>query len=81
MNKRASKKTESTPQQAVTFMFGKQNYMLMLIGIAVIILGFILMSGSDEIFNSTKLTVAPIVVMIGFVIEIIAIMYKPAEKA
>jgi hypothetical protein len=39
------------------------------------------MSGSEDIFNTTKLTVAPIVVMIGFVIEAIAIMYKPANKA
>lgn len=58
------------------FIFGKQNYMLMALGVVVIIIGFFVMSGKDDIFSSTKLTVAPIIILTGFVIEIFAIMKK-----
>jgi hypothetical protein len=81
MNKRKSTATDKASTTPGVFMFERINYILMLVGVAVITLGFILMSGSEDIFNTTKLTVAPIVVMIGFVIEAIAIMYKPANKA
>jgi hypothetical protein len=81
MNKRKTTATDKAPGMPGVFMFEKINYILMLVGVAVITLGFILMSGSEDIFNTTKLTVAPIVVMIGFIIEIVAIMYKPANKA
>jgi hypothetical protein len=58
------------------FVFGKQNYLIMIVGILVITAGFILMAGSDDIFNFQKLTLAPILVLLGFVIEIYAIMKK-----
>lgn len=45
-------------------------------GVLLIVLGFILMSGTEDIFSSTKLTVAPILVLAGFVVEIFAIMLK-----
>ena len=66
--------------------FDKKNYQIMFIGLAFIILGFILMSGGDtgdetsfnhEIFSFQRITLAPILILIGFVIEIFAIMYKP----
>lgn len=62
-----------------TFVFGKENYRLMLIGLAVIFIGFVLMYGSDDIMSSTKITVAPIVVMIGFTIEFFAILRKQKD--
>jgi hypothetical protein len=37
------------------------------------------MSGTEDIYNTTKLTLAPITVMIGFVIELVAIMYRPKK--
>lgn len=61
----------------------KYNYKLMLIGIAVIILGFILMSGggsddpnvfNEEMFSFRRITLAPIVVILGFAFEVYAIM-------
>lgn len=70
------------------FAFGKENYMWMLIGIACIFLGFILMSGggskdpnvfNPDIFSPRRITLAPIVVLIGFVIEIYAILKKTKE--
>jgi len=71
------------------FAFGKENYRLLLIGLAVIVLGFILMigGGSDDpnkfneaIFNFQRLTLAPILILGGYVIEIFAIMKKPKQK-
>jgi undecaprenyl pyrophosphate phosphatase UppP len=48
----------------------------MIIGLVVIILGFTLMAGKEDIFDFRKLTLAPILVLTGFVIEIYAIMKK-----
>jgi len=66
------------------FAFGKENYILSIIGFLCIVIGFALMygGGSDdpmvfsyEIFSTRRITVAPLVVLLGFVIEIIGIMY------
>ncbi|MBK7376155.1 MAG: DUF3098 domain-containing protein [Ferruginibacter sp.] len=67
-------------------LFGKENYMWMLIGLAVLALGFFLMAGgkssdpkvfnTDEVYSTTRITIAPILIIAGFVIEIFAIMKK-----
>lgn len=71
------------------FAFGRENYMLMIVGIGVIIFGFILMSGggssdpnvfNPEIFSARRITVAPIVIILGFIIEIAAILRKTKEE-
>lgn len=62
-------------------LFGKENYLIMLAGLAVIALGFVLMYGKEDIFSATKITVAPLLVLLGFVIEVFAIFRKPKEKA
>lgn len=70
------------------FPLGKENYKLMLIGFGIIVLGFLLMMGggadnatdySEEIFSFRRITLAPIVVLIGFAFEIYAIMKKTKE--
>lgn len=70
------------------FAIAKDSYKFLAIGFAIIILGFILMIGgkSDdpnvfnyEMFNFRRITLAPIVVMIGFIFEIWAIMRKPND--
>ena len=68
-------------------LFGKENYMWMLAGIVVIILGFILMAGGKsadpkifdpkEVYSTTRITIAPLLIIIGFVLEIVGIMKKP----
>jgi hypothetical protein len=72
-------------EQKPDFLFDKVNYKLLLIGIAVIGLGFILMSGggsddpkvwSDEVFNFRRIRIAPTVVLIGFGITIYSIFKK-----
>ena len=69
------------------FTLGKINLILIAIGFAVIVLGFILMTGSTsgvefnpDIFSTRRITIAPIVSVIGFVFVIIAILYKPKQK-
>ncbi|MFY7734517.1 MAG: DUF3098 domain-containing protein [Bacteroidia bacterium] len=72
-----AKKTAEKASQAPTedFIFGKENYILMLAGVLVIILGFTLMAGKENILeDATKVTVAPILILSGFIIEIFAIM-------
>ncbi len=78
-NKKINLKKTSDTSEGV-FLFGKSNYTLMIIGIVIIILGFVLMSGTEDIFSTTKLTAAPILVLLGFVIEVFAIMQKPKSN-
>jgi len=70
------------------FAFGKENYILMVVGVALIILGFILMTGggskdpnvfNEEMFDFRRLTLSPILILIGFGIEIVAIMKRPKD--
>ena len=70
------------------FAFSKKNYILLFVGLAFMASGLILMVGggsedptqfSDEIFNFQRLTLAPILLAIGFIIEIFAVMYRGKE--
>jgi len=58
--------------------FGKKNYQLMIIGVFTLVIGFIIMSLDKEQhgFGFLGLTLGPIVVMAGFIIEIFAILHK-----
>ena len=72
------------------FAFTKQNYILLLVGIALICVGLLLMIGGgstdpnvwnpevvDVSRTSIRLTLAPILIALGFIVEIFAIMHKP----
>ena len=69
-----------------TPLFGKENYMWMLIGLGVLALGFFLMAGGksnnpnvfnkEEVYSTTRITIAPMLIIAGFIIEIFAIMKK-----
>ncbi len=61
--------------------FGKKNYQLMIIGIVTLIVGFVIMSldTKQHGFGFLGLTLGPIIVMAGFIIEIFAILHKPAK--
>ena len=68
-------------------LFGKENFKWMLIGVAVLILGFLLMAGggsddpnvfnADEVYSTRRITIAPIIILIGLAIEIYAIFRQP----
>jgi len=72
-----------------TFVFNRENYILLLSGLALIAIGMILLvgGGSDdpdvfsyELFSFTRLTLAPILILAGLVVEIFAIMKRPKTK-
>lgn len=71
------------------FAFGKINYILMIAGLLVLALGYVLLTGggSDDpevfnpaMFDNRRLFTAPILIVLGFVIEIVAIMYKSKKE-
>ena len=80
-------KEKNEKKMVINNLFGKENYMWMLAGIVVIILGFILMAGGKsadpkvfdpkEVYSTTRITIAPLLIIIGFILEIVGIMKKP----
>ncbi len=78
-------KTAAKPQakestQPVKFIFDRSNYRWFIISIVVVAFGFILMAGTTDIYSTTKIVLAPIVVLAGFAIGFYAILKKPEEK-
>jgi hypothetical protein len=86
-------KAASTKGHSNAPLFGKENYRWMLIGIALVALGLILMGGGkspdpnvfnkDEVYSVRRITIAPILILAGFVVEIFAIFRKdkPSTQA
>ena len=74
-------------KKASGLIFDKQNYMWMAIGAGVIIISLLLMAGGKspdpkvfdykEVYSTRRITVAPILLMLGLIIEMYAIMRKP----
>jgi hypothetical protein len=86
MKKKTTTKDKSSGEAG--FALGRENYKLMAIGFGIIVFGFILMigGGSDdpnvfnpEIFSFRRITLAPMILLFGFIFEIYAIMKKPKE--
>ena len=76
-------------KEKINFALGRENYKLLAIGFGIIVIGFLLMLGgksedpnvfSEDIFSFRRITLAPIVVLAGFIFEIWAIMKKPKVK-
>lgn len=71
------------------FALGKKNYIMLAIGFGIVIIGFLLMGGGEstdpnifngkELFSFRRITLAPIIILAGFIFEIYAIMKKPKE--
>jgi hypothetical protein len=67
-------------------LFGKANLQLMAVGAVIMIIGLFLMAGGkssdpnvfsdDEVYSTTRITIAPILIILGFIIEVVAIMKK-----
>ena len=76
----ASTRSQSGNSTPIKFIFDKSNYRWLIIAIAVVILGFILMSGTTDIYSNTKIVLAPIVVLAGFAIGFYAILKKPSAN-
>lgn len=76
----AQKNTPLKETQHEPFVFGKNNYRLLLLSIALVVLGFILMAGETDIYEFKKIVLAPIIVLVGFAVGFIAILKKPANN-
>lgn len=71
------------------FAFGRLNYILLAVGMAVVIIGFLLMSGNGstdtsyepDIFSARRIKVAPVVCLLGFVSMIYAVVHRPKGDA
>lgn len=82
------KKNKNQQKVEGEFLFGKKNYTIMIIGAAVILIGFALMMGggsddpnvfNESIYNFRRIRLAPTIVLIGLAIEIYAIMANPGK--
>lgn len=87
MTKDLKKNNEN--EVSFTFVFDKINYIIMIAGVVLLALGYIFLcgGGSDDpnvfnpaMFNARRLYVAPILILLGLVVEIIAIMYKGKKE-
>jgi len=76
-------------KQDLNFVFGKKNYTFMFIGLGVIALGFLLMAGggsddpnvfNPDIYSFRRIRLAPALVLLGFGIEVYAILVNPNKK-
>ncbi len=82
MKKQIKKQTNKQTK----LLFGRKNYLFLLAGLFLIALGFILMSGggsndpqqwNDEIFNFRRIRLAPMLILLGFIVEVYAILLNP----
>jgi hypothetical protein len=81
--------TKNENKEKLNFALGRENYKLLGIGFVIIVIGFLLMLGgktkdpnefSEKIFSFRRITLAPLVVLAGFIFEIWAIMKKPKSS-
>jgi hypothetical protein len=82
------KTNNNTPKGNQVFLFDKSKYMWMIGGVVLILIGFMLMAGGkspdphkfnyDEVYSPMRVTIAPILILLGFAAEVYAIMKKPA---
>lgn len=75
----SQKRPTSDNTSKAGFVFHRINYILFLASIFIVFIGFILMMGKEDIYNFTKITLAPLVVVIGFAVGFVAILYKPKK--
>lgn len=88
-----SKETKQTEKTAIvenTPVIAADNYKIILAGLAIVVIGFLLMLGGnsddpshfkpEEVYSFRRITVAPTVIVIGLIVEIYAIMRRPKTK-
>jgi uncharacterized membrane protein len=86
-----SDKKQPIAKTSAGSLFTKENYIWMIAGIVVIALGMLLMAGGKsnnpaefnqkEVYSTTRITIAPLLIIIGLGIEVVAIFKKPKSNA
>lgn len=82
-----AEKLTTDKKQTSSTLFGKENYIWIIAGLAVMLLGLLLMAGgnskdpnvfaNDEVYSVRRITIAPILILLGLGIEVFAIFRKP----
>jgi fumarate reductase subunit D len=77
-------------QENTGFAIGKENYRIMIAGVVILVIGMLLMIGGgsddpnkfsgDELFSFRRITLAPVVILVGFVVVMVAIIRKPKAE-
>ena len=81
-------KSKRIREEEIKTVLGKRNYVILIIGSILIIIGYILMSGegstpaayNPDIFSGLRIKVAPVVCLIGYLINIFGILYRPRRS-
>lgn len=81
---------KSSPENRYSSLFEKPNLLWMAMGLAIMIIGFLLMSGGrsedpnvfnpGEVYSTTRITVAPILILVGLVVLVISLFRKPRNR-
>lgn len=80
--------TTKKKEEEKNFVFNRENYILLLVGLALMAIGFLLLIGggskdpevfSDALFDFQRLTLAPILILMGLIVEFFAIMKRPKK--
>lgn len=64
------------------FIFSKKNYQFMILGVLLMIVGYIIMTFDtvEHGYGALSLTVGPFIIFIGFIVELVAIMHRPKDN-
>ncbi|MCQ2297098.1 MAG: DUF3098 domain-containing protein [Bacteroidales bacterium] len=80
---------QETEKKGFDFVFGRTNYILLVAGIIILFIGYIMLTGggsddpnvfNNDMFDSRRMFVAPVMICAGFLVEVLAIMFKSPSK-
>lgn len=81
-------KTKIVKEKEQETVFSKKNYIILIIGSILIIAGYILMSGegstlaayNPDIFSGTRIRIAPLLCLLGYLLNVFGILYRPRQR-
>ena len=78
-------KSKRIREEEIKTVLGKRNYVILIIGSILIIIGYILMSGEGStlaayIFSGTRIRIAPLLCLLGYLLNVFGILYRPRQR-
>jgi len=70
-----------TSDEPVNLLYDKSNYVILAVSVLIVVIGFVIMTGTTDIYSTSKIVVAPIVVLAGFGLGFYSLLKKPEQKA